>query len=194
MPPTPPPPPSYGSYAQQLLARFYSTSSTGTGGSAPSAPAAGTDLYSTMLSTLRLSSLGGASGLGGHAAQNLIPRDISSPADRLRYARQAQDGLRTLMAAFAKEEGGLMSETDGGGLTKTRSEADFDRIERDEASPDRSKARSASGGGWMPWAWSPGQPTAEDGQKKDEGPVEEVPAVGRSSGVESGTDDELKRR
>ena len=197
-PPPPPPPPSYyGSYAQQLLARFYSTSSTGAGPGAapPPVPATTSDLYSTLLSTLRLSSVGGASAVTGHAAQNLIPRDISSPADRLRYARQAQDGLRTLMAAFAKEEGGLLSEADSGGLTKTRSEADFDRIERDEASPDRSKPRSGSGGGWMPWAWSAGPAASEEGrEKKDDGPVEDVPAVGRSSGVESGTEEELKRR
>jgi hypothetical protein len=203
LPPPPPAPPSYyGSYAQQLLARFYSTSSTGAAPGAaapPPAPAAASDLYSTLLSTLRLSGAGSAAGLGGHAAaQNLIPRDISSPADRLRYARQAQDGLRTLMAAFAKEEGGLLGEADGGGgLTKTRSEADFDRIERDEASPDRSKTRAAAGGGWMPWTWSAGQAAPEgkrDEDKRDEGPAAEGPAVGRSSGVESGAEDELKRR
>jgi receptor expression-enhancing protein 1/2/3/4 len=206
LPPPPPPaaPPSYyGSYAQQLLARFYSTSSTGAvPGRAPAAApqaAAQSDLYSTLLSTLRLSSTGGLAGQS--VAQGLIPRDVSSPADRLHYVRQAQDGLRALTAAFAKEEGGLLGgadETDGGALTKNRSEADFDRIERDEASPDRSKAplRSSSGG-WMPWAWSAGQAAPEGGRdegKKDEGPVEDVPAVGISSGVDLGTEEDGKRR
>jgi hypothetical protein len=123
----------------------------------------------------------------------LIPRELSSTEDRLSYIRQAREGLQVLLKAFDREEGDLAEESKeyGDRLAKSRSEGDFDKIERSEASPDRSAGKPRGpertvSGGWMPWNWSSKEADRVGAEKKDEGPVEDVPAVAKSSGVDLG--------
>jgi len=100
------------------------------------------------------------------------------------------------MQAFAREEGdiarqGTASLGSGLSMNKSRSETDFDKIDRSEASHDAGQGgvappaarRMNSSGGWMPWNWG-GKGQYDGSEKKDEGPVEDVPAQGKSSGVD----------
>jgi hypothetical protein len=193
-----PPASQYQSYAQNFMARFYSTSTTGSGSAPPGAPA-GTDFYTAVLSALQNATA--SSGAAKHprvedvsSSGTLIPRELSSAEDRLSYIRQAREGLQVLLKAFDREEGDLAEEgkESGDRLAKSRSEGDFDKIERSEASPDRNAGkpqgpqRTDSGGGWMPWNWSAKEADAVGAAKKDEGPVVDVPAVAKSSGVDLG--------
>jgi receptor expression-enhancing protein 1/2/3/4 len=188
--PAPPQQSPYQSYAQQLLSRFYSTSSTGTAG----VPHTQNDLYSAVFSALQGATASRAVSTEATAALDnlsgsghLIPPALSNPEDRLSYIRRAREGLGALMQAFDREEGDIAAaERAGEPLSKSRSEADFDRIERDEVSPDRSKssAQRTPSGSWMPWNWSAKGPDAAGVAKKDEGPAtDDVLAEGRSTGL-----------
>lgn len=63
-----------------------------------------------------------------------------------------------------------------GGLSKSRSEADFEKIEaesgaEDNAAQDSESARptpAASGGSWLPWGWSGSGASAPDEKSKEE--------------------------
>ncbi|KAF2464709.1 uncharacterized protein BDR25DRAFT_271326 [Lindgomyces ingoldianus] len=167
----PSPPPSRGaSYAQTFMSRF----------NMPSARP-DTDLYSLVTQALS-----GASALyaGNREAQaeelnrssTLIPDSIRNNDDRLKHVAAQRERLAALMSAFDREHANIKSQREGGsryyeggGLSKSRSEAEFDRIERDEASnppyPTTPPAfdRRTSQGGWMPWNWRAGQrPEEED--------------------------------
>jgi hypothetical protein len=189
--PHPPTPPQsqYGSYAQTLLSRFYSTSST-TGG-AGTAPG-GNDFYSAVLSALQNATAGSSAAKHSlvedlSASGTLIPRELSNTQDRLTYIRQAREGLRVLLQAFDREEGDLSEERSSEGLAKSRSEGDFDKIERSEVSPSRGgkpAPQRTTSGSWMPWNWGGKEADPVGAEKKEEGPVVDVPAVGSSSGVD----------
>jgi receptor expression-enhancing protein 1/2/3/4 len=200
-----PPAASYTSYAQQLLSRFYgsappaaSSSSTAAyaGTSAPGA-IAGSAIYSAELFGTIASALQSArNGRAGDTTArnlaesgNLIPPQYSgSSADRVKYAKQARESLTVLMKAFEREENDAERD-DTISLSKSRSETEFDKIEREEVSPERAAKmaarRSSSSGGWMPWSWG-GKP--DDSGKKDEGDdsVADIPAEGKSSGIDLG--------
>lgn len=63
-----------------------------------------------------------------------------------------------------------------GGLSKSRSEADFEKIEaesgaEDNAAPDSESTRptpAASRGSWLPWGWSGSEAPARDEKSKEE--------------------------
>ncbi|KAF2097353.1 HVA22 domain membrane protein [Rhizodiscina lignyota] len=170
-PPPSPPRPSSQTYAQQLLARFNMPSA-----GAPAAAAAG-DLYG-MLS----GALAGFTGSGvsrDQAAEDLsasgtlIPKELEGKgaAEKMQYVSATRESLRVLLQAFDKEAFTLASGegAQSGDLSKSRSEADFDNIDKDElaygnvAEAGRGPQRSASGG-WMPWNWAQ-KPEVEDDKK-----------------------------
>jgi len=67
------------------------------------------------------------------------------------------------------------------GLSKSRSEVDFEKIDVDSATEEEANLRqrpSASGGSWIPWGWgSGGTPPAQEKEKKEE-------TTAHSSGVQ----------
>ena len=204
-PPQQPPAASYVSYAQQLLSRFYgsapsassSSSATYTGASAPGA-AAGAAIHSaelfgtisSVLQTARNGRAGDSTARNLAESGNLIPPQYSgSNYDRAKYAKQARESLGVLLKAFEREEHEAeRDETNS--LSKSRSETEFDKIEREEVSPERTgnmaARRTSSSGGWMPWSWG-AKPDDVVGKKDEgEGSVIDVPAEGKSSGIDLG--------
>ncbi|KAF2006834.1 hypothetical protein P154DRAFT_517307 [Amniculicola lignicola CBS 123094] len=190
----PSPPPTRGqSYAQNFMSRFNMPAARGDA-----------DLYNLVTQALS-----GASALytGNQAAQasemsrssTLVPESIRGEDERASYVATQRERLTTLLQAFDREQDNLRNRrdpsrgySDGSGLSKSRSEAEFDRIERDEIGNERppypvtppALDRRASQGGWMPWNWRQGQP-----------PVQEDPLAygkdhaasqGRSSGFDLG--------
>jgi len=176
-PPTPPTT-TYQSYAQQLLSRFYSTSSTGSSDAAP----ASNDIYSSIFSAIQAATSGRPGILNRSAAAddlsasgNLIPSTLSTAEDRLSYIRQAREGLGALLQAYEREETDIAAGKPSDTLSKSRSELDFDKIERSEASPDKTKpgAKRTQSGSWVPWAWGAKGEDEAGKAKKDDGPEHE---------------------
>lgn len=133
-PKKPAPPPRAGqTYAQDFMSRF-------------TVPSARGDNLTNLVSQ----ALSGASALyaGNQSAQAadvsrsapLVPDNIRNNDDRLHYVNSQRERLTTLLQAFDREgdnlrtqrEGGSRYHDSGSGLAKSRSEAEFDRIERDE--------------------------------------------------------------
>jgi receptor expression-enhancing protein 1/2/3/4 len=106
----------------------------------------------------------------------LVPDNIRNNEDRLSYATNQRERLATLLQAFDREADNLKLNRESGGsryyegsrasssgnLSKSRSEFDFDRIERDEVgsgsdrppypvTPPALDRRTSAG--WMPWNW-----------------------------------------
>lgn len=170
----PPSPPPGTSYAQSLLGRF-NLPSAREGLAAPAGDFYG--LLSAAMGTM-------ARGAAARDVQvdelsrsgTLIPQNITTTAAKLNFLSTQREKLRVLLSALENEASGLEIERDvekrmgddapvaKGGLQKSKSEAEFDTIDRDEASGQTPK----SGGSWMPWAW---------GAKVD---------TGSSSGVDTG--------
>lgn len=128
------------------------------------------------------------------ASGTLIPEHFESNEDRMTYVSAQRERLRVLLSAFDREALNLAaappSNLDGSSssrgksadagydLTKSRSEADFDRIEKEEA-PASPSAQS----GWMPWNWQKGQQAREQPQQPQQQHNDEQPS-GRSTGLE----------
>jgi len=197
-PQQPAPAPAAGqSYAQSLMSRF----------NMPAARAGGDNLYSLVNQALS-----GASALytGNKDAQaaelarnaNIIPDSISNNDDRLDYVTSQRERLMTLLQAFDREADNVRAARESGtryydgssGLSKSRSEAEFDRIEVDEVGAERPPypitpppmdRRTSSG--WMPWNWQRPPPPPP---RRDEDPLAygKEPGLGRSQARSTGFD------
>jgi len=181
------PPSRQTSYAQSLMSRFNMPSARGNG-----------DLVGLVSQALS-----GASALysGSRDAQAdqvrssgaLIPDNIRDNDERLNYLASQRQRLSVLMQAFDREEDNLIRQRDTGGsrygeggLSKSRSEAEFDRIDPDEldqekppypVTPPTLDRRQSSG--WMPWNWQRAGRPVEDPLAYGE-----APSHGRSSGYD----------
>jgi receptor expression-enhancing protein 1/2/3/4 len=170
------PRPEGQTYAQNLMSRFQMPSARGSN-----------DLYGLVNQALSgASALYGAGSAGTRDAQasdlsrgagNLVPDSIRNNNDRLDYVASQRQRLETLLQAFDREQENIRTQQTGGSryhednrstgslsgsLSRNRSEAEFDRIERDELSsgsdrppypltPPPLGRRTSSG--WMPWNW-----------------------------------------
>jgi len=170
------PRPEGQTYAQNLMSRFQMPSARGSN-----------DLYGLVNQALSgASALYGAGSAGTRDAQasdlsrgagNLVPDSIRNNNDRLDYVASQRQRLETLLQAFDREQENIRTQQTGGSryhevnrstgslsgsLSRNRSEAEFDRIERDELSsgsdqppypltPPALGRRTSSG--WMPWNW-----------------------------------------
>ncbi|KAF2396162.1 hypothetical protein EJ06DRAFT_245976 [Trichodelitschia bisporula] len=189
----PPSPPRQGStYAQQLFARFSLPTARPGGDAVPAT--GGVDWYTLLASAAQMvGSAGGASSDAREAAAAeamsasgaLVPPGMDGE-ERLGYIAAQRERLRVLLQAFDREAGSLDggSKTaprgsDEGGLAKSRSEADFDKIEHAEVG--ERKVLRAQSSGWMPWRWAGGE--VEDKGKASGGEGEDK---GKSSGVDLG--------
>lgn len=137
--------PAGQTYAQNLMSRFQMPAARGSN-----------DLYGLVNQALS-----GASALYGagnkdaqsndlsSAARNLVPDNIRNNDDRLNYVTSQRQRLETLLQAFDREQDNIRSQQTGGNryhldtssrgsssgnLSRNKSEAEFDRIERDEVS------------------------------------------------------------
>ncbi|QDS75457.1 hypothetical protein FKW77_004161 [Venturia effusa] len=193
-PPTPPPSRAGQTYAQQLFSRF-NLPSANQGLAAPAG-----DFYGLIASALQYTtSSGGTREMQAEdlsASGTLIPNHFESNEDRMKYVSAQRERLRVLLSAFDREAVNLAaappSNLDGPStprgksgdtgydLTKSRSEADFDRIEKEEA-PASPSAQS----GWMPWNWQKGQQSQAKGQQPEQQQQQQdEQSSGRSTGLE----------
>lgn len=140
------------------------------------------------------------------ASGTLVPPSIRDNADKMTFLAAQRERLNLVLSALDREAAQLRStgaspaqeiNLDGlqastlassdrpatshsgkslGGLSKSRSEADFEKIEaesgaEDNTEQDRESAKptpSASGGSWLPWGWSGSGASAKDEKSKEE--------------------------
>ena len=159
------PPAQGGNYAQSLLSRF-NLPSAREGLAAPAG-----DFYGLLSAALGTVSV--ASGTSSREAQvddlslsgTLIPRGMTSASDKMTFLSTQREKLRVLLSALDKEADGLGTEAAierdvekrmtgdqlGEGLRKSKSEAEFEEIGKDDLNGEGARARSS---GWMPWTWA----------------------------------------
>lgn len=170
----PPSPPPGTSYAQSLLGRF-NLPSAREGLAAPAG-----DFYGLLSAAMGTMARGASRDVQVDELSRsgtLIPQNITTTAAKINFLSAQREKLRVLLSALDNEASGLEIERDverrlgnnnsaaPGGLQKSKSEAEFDTIDRDEASGQTPKSE----GSWLPWGW---------GAKAD---------TGSSSGVDTGT-------
>ena len=172
-------PKSGSSYAQTLLSRF----------NLPSArqnfanPAAG-DFYNLLGAALgQVGVTGRPEAREAHANKvisqsgSFIPQGMTSTAEKMTFLETQRERLKLLLTALDREASEISNEEkiekdvekrlemlspQDNGLRKSRSEAEFEAIDKTEASsePDgkREKGTKAS---WIPWGWFGGQQNAK---------------------------------
>ncbi|KAL6696400.1 TB2/DP1, HVA22 family domain-containing protein [Trichoderma pleuroticola] len=186
-PPTPPPS-TYQSYTQSLLARFSIPTATG-----PAAPSnVGSDLFGLLASAVAAATggSGARSDAAGVSSASVVPSHIQDSSERMTFIASQRDRLNVLLTALDREAAQL--QRNGGqtqsrsrsrhmdsdeevtqrppsglsgwsGLSKSRSETDFEKIDaesgaEDEANLRRRHAGGGDGGSWMPWGGRNTQP------------------------------------
>jgi hypothetical protein len=178
------------SYTQALLARFSLPNARWTSPSgAPAAGATGaTDFYNLLASAVSAVSGAGigaaksaspaAGGVPGSYAA-LVPDEIRGATARMSFIAAQRERLAVLMTALDREATRLQTqavdEDEAGrpasGLSKSRSEADFEKLEAESGAEDNmddsgvrkrtnagtaASPSAAAGGSWMPWGWNAG--------------------------------------
>ncbi|SLM35479.1 TB2/DP1/HVA22-related protein [Lasallia pustulata] len=173
------------SYAQNLLSRF-NLPSAREGLAAPAG-----DFYGLLSTALAQVASGSASremqAEEISASGTLIPKGMTSAAEKMSFLETQRERLRVLLSALDKEASNLSVEQQvekdvdrrlgveraGEGMARSKSEADFEAIDREEAKKEEGGA--GDGGSWMPWAWGAKQ---GEGKKQRDG--------GRATGVDAG--------
>ncbi|MCJ1431054.1 hypothetical protein MMC27_000404 [Xylographa pallens] len=149
------------SYAQSLLSRF-NLPSAREGLAAPSGDFYGL-LSATMGSMARNSGSRDVQVDDITRTGTLIPQHITTTAAKVHFLSTQREKLRVILSALDREANGLEIEKDverrlggaqtpAGGLQKSKSEAEFDNIDKAEASGQTS-SKNASGSSWIPWSW-----------------------------------------
>ena len=149
------------SYAQTLLSRF-NLPSAREGLAAPAGDFYGL-LSATMGSVTRNSGSRDVQVDDITRTGTLIPQHITTMAAKVHFLSTQREKLRLILSAIDREANALETEKDverrigggqtlAGGLQKSKSEAEFDSIDKAEASGQNS-SKSASGSNWIPWSW-----------------------------------------
>ncbi|KAJ9142354.1 Protein YOP1 [Pleurostoma richardsiae] len=131
------------------------------------------------------------------ASGALIPPDIRGTSEKMSFITAQRERLSIVLSALDREAAQLQSSEKAGsdspseeeepaqrpasGLSKSRSEADFEKIEAESGAEDvddgsgsrkGTPAATSGSGGWLPWGWgssaSPGAGTAVEGHSKVE--------------------------
>lgn len=175
------------SYAQNLLSRF-NLPAAREGVTAPAGDFYG--LLSTALGQVTSRSASRETQAEEiNASGTLIPKGMTSAAEKMTFVETQRERLRVLLSALDKEASNLSVEEQiekdvdrrlgvgnvGGGIARTKSEVSFEAIEREEAKKEEG-GTATGGGSWMPWAWGAKQAEAKK-------PVD----VGISKGVDAGS-------
>lgn len=159
-----------GNYAQSLLSRF-NLPSARQGLAAPAGDFYG--LLSSALATINTSNSTSREAQVEDLSRSgtLIPRNVSSNSDKMTFLSTQRERLSVLLSALDKEAIDLGTEAAiekdvekrmagqqsgqplslGEGLRKSKSEAEFEEIGKDELGGEKA---AKSGGSWMPtWSW-----------------------------------------
>ncbi|KAL1888999.1 hypothetical protein Sste5346_009179 [Sporothrix stenoceras] len=198
--------PSSGSDFYGMLATAVGALGTATGAAGGVAAGAAASAFSRGL------------GLGNNDSDNmsasgtLVPPHVRE-ADRASFLATQRDRLRTLLSALEREAAQLENEDEvlsktsplsrpmssASGLSKSRSEADFEKIDAEsgteEEKPVRQRRQGASGlnesthpsaggrttsGSWMPWGWR----TGGGSEDSTHDAADDANTAGKSSSVE----------
>lgn len=176
--PPAPAPASQQGYTQSLLARFSVPTARWAG-----AANTGNEFYNLLASAV--SAAGAASGSdsgsrGTPDSGTLIPPNLRGSAEKMNFIAAQRERLSLVLSALDREAQVLQRDTGevphgsgasnrrpSSGLSKSRSEADFEQVEagsgaEDEDEPDGSLRRrhaSTGSGPWLSWAWASGAGT-----------------------------------
>ena len=98
--------------------------------------------------------------------KKLLPQGMTDTVEKLTYLTTQRERLKSLLSALDREtvsletEGNIekdverrVKETKTGGLQKSRSEVEFEAIDREEVTSSQAGPSNISGGSWMPWSW-----------------------------------------
>lgn len=159
-----PSPTREGTYAQNLLSRF-NLPSARQGFAAPAG-----DFYGLLSAALGQVSAGGsreAQVAEMSRSGTLIPQGITSAAEKMTFLSTQRERLRVLLTALDKEASEISNEEMiqrdvdrrldipvEEGLRKSKSEAEFEAIDKEEWSGERGKLggeKKVGGQSWMPW-------------------------------------------
>lgn len=180
--PEPPAPPAYQSYTQSLLARFNIPAAA-----RPSAPSnVGSDLFGLLAGAVAAATGSGARNEAG--AASVVPSHIQDSNERMTFIASQRDRLNVLLTALDREAAQLQRDgqtqsrsrsrhmdsdedvtqrppsglSGWSGLSKSRSETDFEKIDAESGAEDESNLRRRhaggddAGGSWMSWGRSGG--------------------------------------
>ncbi|KAG5993818.1 hypothetical protein E4U43_003396 [Claviceps pusilla] len=175
------------SYTQSLLARF-SVPTAGWTGAANS----GNDFYNLLASAVSAGA-GFGGGPGAPTASSsgtFVPPHLRDSAERMDFIAAQRERLHIVLGALDREaqqirrDGNTLGGEDGvthrspsgsslfSGLSKSRSETDFEKVEAESGAEDevylRRRQVSSSGSGWMPWGWSNTGNTGDTGVEADD--------------------------
>jgi hypothetical protein len=180
-------------YTQSLLARFSLPGArwggaTGAAGQGDTAAGGAADFYSMLASAVGAATGGGAAaraedrgadhGFGGLAA-GLVPDNIQGANAKMSFIAAQRERLALLMSALDREASQLQTETEdrartgsstagteAAPLTKSRSEADFEKLEAESGEEEegeggvelrrRTPGLGGQAAGWVSWAWGGG--------------------------------------
>lgn len=159
-PPAPPPKAESGNFAQNLLARWRVPPLS------PMAPSLASDFYGFLSSALQQQTAASAStsgSTGRSAFENLIPSNITSPAEKARYIALQKERLNTVLMALERESSGLEAGSPdvddfGGRLFKSPSQGnvsshggDFESVDMDEADAAAAGQGNKASGWFSGW-------------------------------------------
>jgi receptor expression-enhancing protein 1/2/3/4 len=172
-PPTPPPTTaqSTGAYVQNLLSRF----------DLPSAAAAATSFIQQQQFTATHPTL----------PPHLQPQPSETPSQRLASLAAQRARFLSILQSLDREAQALnldtssptprSESTDNQGLKKSKSELEFERVEREDVGVGGEEGRGnvggSGGGGWMPWSWG-GRGVAATQEMEEHGEVDRGLATG----------------
>ena len=157
-----------GNYASNLLSRF-NLPSARQGLAAPAGDFYG--LISSAMGTIASSTGGSREAQIDNLSRSgaLIPPYLKDPNEKMSWLSTTREHMRIMLAAMDKEASDLSTEVaierdvdkrlvgeqlkEGAvdGLKKSKSEAEFEEIGRDQ--PDGGQDQGKSAGSWMPWRW-----------------------------------------
>ena len=157
---------SENSYVQTLLGRL-SIPTVRDGLSYPTESPG--DFYSFLRTTLGSVDRSGApreehSRTGSN--EKILPQGMTDTVQKLAYLTTQRERLKSLLSTLDQETKSLETEgniekdverrlggTKTGGLQKSKSEAEFEAIDREEATSPQAGSDNNSGDSWMPWSW-----------------------------------------
>ncbi|KAJ6439752.1 pathogenicity protein [Purpureocillium lavendulum] len=192
LPPSEQPPvqeaPGPQGYTQSLLARF-SVPTTRWGG-----VNTGNDFYNFLASavTAAAGAGSGSTPTGASRSGSLIPPNLREQGEKLSYLAAQRERINMALSALEREEqevqrggrdvypGAFSSrapgadddeptQRPGSGLTKSRSETDFEKVEAESGAEDEGnlRHRQGPGGSWMPWGWGTGTDTGTSSAREE---------------------------
>ncbi|KAB5566279.1 TB2/DP1, HVA22 family-domain-containing protein [Coniochaeta sp. 2T2.1] len=195
------------SYTQTLLARF-SLPAARWGGKDALGGTGASDFYNLLASAVGAAT-GASSSSATQPESGLVPDNIQGASAKMSFISAQRERLALLMTALDKEASQLQNEAaadksrdssgvglDGTGapLTKSRSEADFEKLEAESGEEEDAAAAAGArrrtpgvagqAAGWVSWAWGGGGGAAEGAAREVEG---KTAAEGKSTAVDTET-------